>query len=99
MAARATSGGSPTVRRLVYTGAFAAVTIMGTWYGAGLKTQQEAKTERKKIVEASAEQKIALLEQRRAQLVTQKIPLDKKLASLRERMGKRKEADGEDQGK
>lgn len=31
------------LRRYVYTGAFAAITIAGTIYGAGLKTQQEVK--------------------------------------------------------
>lgn len=29
------------VRRIVLTGAVAAITATGTWYGAGLKTQQE----------------------------------------------------------
>ena len=29
------------VRRVVLTGAVAAITATGTWYGAGLKTQQE----------------------------------------------------------
>jgi len=31
------------VRRIVLTGAVAAITATGTWYGAGLKTQQERK--------------------------------------------------------
>ena len=29
------------VRRIVLTGSIAAITATGTWYGAGLKTQQE----------------------------------------------------------
>lgn len=31
------------IRRLVMTGAVAAVTVTGAWYGAGLKTRQEFK--------------------------------------------------------
>lgn len=33
--------GSGKIRRIVLTGAVAAITATGTWYGAGLKTQQE----------------------------------------------------------
>lgn len=32
-----------TIRRVVWTGAIAATTAVGAWYGAGLKTQQEMK--------------------------------------------------------
>ncbi|TPX14946.1 uncharacterized protein E0L32_005055 [Thyridium curvatum] len=88
------------LRRYVYTGAFAAITIAGTIYGAGLKTQQEVKVtrplnsgsthpctqERQKIVEATAEDKIAMLEDRKKALILQKAPLDRKLEALRERM-------------
>jgi hypothetical protein len=31
------------IRRFVWTGAISAVTAMGAWYGAGLKTQSEIK--------------------------------------------------------
>jgi hypothetical protein len=31
------------VRRVVLTGSIAAITAVGTWYGAGLKTEQERK--------------------------------------------------------
>lgn len=34
---------TPTIKRVIWTGAFAAVTFVGAIYGAGLKTQQEYK--------------------------------------------------------
>jgi hypothetical protein len=33
----------PRARRVAWTCAIAAVTAVGVWYGAGLKTQQQAK--------------------------------------------------------
>lgn len=42
-AAASAAKSATTVKRYIWTGAFAAVTIMGTLYGAGLKTQQEYK--------------------------------------------------------
>lgn len=42
-AARA-GGGGMSLQRIIWTGAFAAVTIVGAIYGAGLKTQQEYKS-------------------------------------------------------
>ncbi|EMR72297.1 hypothetical protein UCREL1_658 [Eutypa lata UCREL1] len=79
-------GGGMSLQRIIWTGAFAAVTIVGAIYGAGLKTQQEYKSEKKQVVQASVEDRIAVLENRRATLMSQKIPLDNKLAGLRKRM-------------
>ncbi|KAI1851956.1 hypothetical protein JX265_008238 [Neoarthrinium moseri] len=75
-----------TLKRVIWTGAFAAVTIVGALYGAGLKTQQEYKAERQQIVEATPEQRIKDLEKRRGALMAQKIPLDRKLHDLQARM-------------
>ncbi|KAI6089340.1 hypothetical protein F4821DRAFT_231773 [Hypoxylon rubiginosum] len=75
-----------TLRRLIYTGAFAAVTAVGAIYGAGLKTQQERQQEVRRIVEAPPEDRVRDLEARRAALLTQRKPLDAKLADLRARM-------------
>ncbi|KAI2467886.1 hypothetical protein F4781DRAFT_432990 [Annulohypoxylon bovei var. microspora] len=74
------------VKLMVFTGAFAAVAIVGAIYGAGLKTQREFKKEKQKIVEASAEDRIRDLEGRRGTLVSQRIPLERKLNDLRARM-------------
>ncbi|KAI0130593.1 hypothetical protein BJ170DRAFT_682041 [Xylariales sp. AK1849] len=75
-----------TVKRVIWTTAFAAVTVVGALYGAGLKTQQEYQAEKKQIVEATPEQRIRDLEARRGSLMSQKIPLEIKLKSLQTRM-------------
>ncbi|KAL2269390.1 hypothetical protein VTJ83DRAFT_1574 [Remersonia thermophila] len=72
-------------RRIIWTVAFAAVIITGTIYGAGLKTQREWKTEKKKVEQLSADQRIAMLEQHRADLVRQKREIEAKLAEVRAR--------------
>ncbi|KAI0912215.1 hypothetical protein F4824DRAFT_358400 [Ustulina deusta] len=78
-----------TPKRMIWTGAFAAVTIVGTIYGAGLKTQQEYQEEKKQILETSVEERIGALEARRAQLMGQKRPLEKKRDELRLRLQKK----------
>ncbi|KAI1392187.1 uncharacterized protein F4822DRAFT_425398 [Hypoxylon trugodes] len=80
------SRGGFSPRKLVWTGAFAAITIVGAIYGAGLKTQQEFKQEKQQIIESTPEDRIRDLETRRAMLVKQKMPLERKLVALRERM-------------
>ncbi|KAI8627068.1 hypothetical protein F5Y19DRAFT_187798 [Xylariaceae sp. FL1651] len=86
-------GGSvPTVKRMIWTGAFAAVTIVGAIYGAGLKTQQEYKAEKKQILETPPEERILALEARRAALVNQKRPLEQKLEELRLRVEKQSQS-------
>ncbi|KAI0548449.1 hypothetical protein F4679DRAFT_317282 [Xylaria curta] len=85
-------GSWTTPKRMIWTGAFAAVTIVGTIYGAGLKTQQEYRTEKKQVLEAPVEERIRTLEARRAQLVSQRRPLEKKLEELRLRVQKEDEA-------
>ncbi|KAI9760586.1 MAG: hypothetical protein M4579_001555 [Chaenotheca gracillima] len=81
-----------TTRRYVLTGSVAAVVMTGTWYGAGLKTQQEYKQERQEIHEAPVEARIAQLEGHRARMITKRTMLEKKLADLR---GKRKNREGD----
>ncbi|KAI0805480.1 hypothetical protein GGR55DRAFT_278772 [Xylaria sp. FL0064] len=81
-------GSWTTPKRMIWTGAFAAVTIVGSIYGAGLKTQQEYRAEKKKILETPIEERIATLEARRAQLESQKRPLERKREELRLRIEK-----------
>ncbi|KAI0447170.1 hypothetical protein F4803DRAFT_546386 [Xylaria telfairii] len=81
-------GSWTTPKRMIWTGAFAAVTIVGTIYGAGLKTQQEYHAERKEVLEAPIEERIQTLETRRAHLVNQRRPLERKLEELRLRVQK-----------
>ncbi|KAI0012030.1 hypothetical protein F4779DRAFT_614982 [Xylariaceae sp. FL0662B] len=75
-----------TMKRMIWTGAFAAVAIVGAIYGAGLKTQQEYKAEKKQIIEASVEDRIRGLEEHRASLARQKLALEEKLAVVRLRI-------------
>ena len=79
------------VKRFIWAGSFAAITIVGTIYGAGLKSQQEYKSEVKKYVHAGVEEQIAILERRKQALVSQKAPLEEKLAALRNRMAENRE--------
>ncbi|KAI1092843.1 hypothetical protein F5B19DRAFT_492065 [Rostrohypoxylon terebratum] len=73
-------------RAKVLTGAFAAVAFVGAIYGAGLKTQQEYETEKRKIVEASTEDRIRDLERRRTTLLAQRRPIERKLDDVRARI-------------
>ncbi|KAI3327132.1 hypothetical protein HD806DRAFT_383464 [Xylariaceae sp. AK1471] len=98
-ALKSSGGGSSsswaTPKRMIWTGAFAAVTIVGTIYGAGLKTQQEYQAEKKKILETPPEERIAALEARRAALVTSKRPLEQKLQELQLRVQKQEQNDAD----
>ncbi|KAK4117646.1 hypothetical protein N656DRAFT_841276 [Canariomyces notabilis] len=76
----------PKWKRILWTVCFAAVTITGTIYGAGLKTQQQWKAEKQRIQEASIDEKVSILEQRKADLLRQKGEIEAKLAMLRARM-------------
>ncbi|KAI0434812.1 hypothetical protein F5Y09DRAFT_189310 [Xylaria sp. FL1042] len=81
-------GAWTTPKRIIWTGAFAAVTVVGSIYGAGLKTQQDYRTEKQQILETPIEERIAALEARRAQLERQKRPLEQKREELRLRIEK-----------
>ncbi|KAJ9160851.1 hypothetical protein NKR19_g2862 [Coniochaeta hoffmannii] len=99
-AAKAASSASasawPRYKRMVWTGAFAAVTFVGTIYGAGLKTRMEYKEEKKKLTEAPLDDRVDALETRRGQLLTQRAQLERKLAELRRKMAD--EPEGRDAG-
>ncbi|KAL2161131.1 hypothetical protein VTH06DRAFT_8350 [Thermothelomyces fergusii] len=77
------------VKRIIYTVGFAAVTITGTIYGAGLKTQQEWKASKRKLQEATVDEKVAMLEAQKLDLLRQKEEIERKLADLRARMALR----------
>lgn len=82
------------LKRVIWTGAFAAVTFVGAIYGAGLKTRQDYRQERQRIVELPAEDRVRGLQERRDALVRERRPLEKKLGELRERM-RAQEAEGD----
>ncbi|KAF2851019.1 hypothetical protein T440DRAFT_395627 [Plenodomus tracheiphilus IPT5] len=83
-----------TVRRWVLTGAVTAITITGSIYGATLKDDLEIHKKRKQILEATPEEKIAALEIARAELVSKKNELERKVTRFRERRSKEKENEG-----
>ncbi|KFY74931.1 hypothetical protein V499_05058 [Pseudogymnoascus sp. VKM F-103] len=74
-----------TIRRVVMTGSVAAITATGAWYGAGLKTQKQATEAVEKHREVTAEEQLALLNERRGQLVGKKMTMERKLAELEAR--------------
>ncbi|KAK0753614.1 hypothetical protein B0T18DRAFT_292623, partial [Schizothecium vesticola] len=76
----------PRWKRYSITGLFATVIISGAVWGAMLKMRVEAQSENKKILEATTDEKVLILEQRREHLVKQKKELDDKLADLHARM-------------
>ncbi|EUC48231.1 hypothetical protein COCMIDRAFT_87986 [Bipolaris oryzae ATCC 44560] len=74
-----------TVRRWIMTGAVAAITITGTIYGAGLKGQQEIKQQKRQILQATPEERIAQLEVTRSDLVLKKNEMERKIAMIVEK--------------
>jgi hypothetical protein len=55
-AASGSGGGWPRYKRMVWTGAFAAITFVGTIYGAGLKTRMEYKEVRSTLLLPAAKE-------------------------------------------
>ncbi|KAI0476432.1 hypothetical protein GGR56DRAFT_674901 [Xylariaceae sp. FL0804] len=76
----------PRYQIMIVTGAFAAAIIAGSIYGAGLKTQQEFKEEKRRILEAPPEVRLRELEARRADLARQAAPIERKLETHRAEM-------------
>ncbi|KAF4632225.1 hypothetical protein G7Y89_g5908 [Cudoniella acicularis] len=70
------------IRRIVWTGAIASITAMGTWYGAGLKMETEKKQVIQKAIEATPTEKIARLEEQRGELIAKRIGLENKIRQL-----------------
>lgn len=70
------------IRRYVWTGAIAAVTMTGAWYGAGLKTKQEIKQVSQQRLQATPEEKIAQLQEQRGALIAKRIGLERKIQEL-----------------
>ena len=70
------------IRRIIMTGSVAAITATGVWYGAGLKTKQEYKQERRTLLEAPPAERIQQLEAVRGQLVKRKEDLEEKIQEL-----------------
>ncbi|KAF1943182.1 hypothetical protein EJ02DRAFT_421598 [Clathrospora elynae] len=83
------------VRRWIMTGAVAAVTITGTYYGAGLKGEHEVKQQKKQFLEATPEERVAQLEVARAGLVLKKNEMERKIANFAKRRRAKEQAETE----
>ncbi|KAM3078688.1 hypothetical protein ACMFMG_006554 [Clarireedia jacksonii] len=70
------------IRRIVWTGGITAITVVGSIYGAGLKTTQERKQEIQKAREATVEERIKHLEEQRGALMAKKIGLERKIQEV-----------------
>ncbi|KAK3673157.1 hypothetical protein LTR78_006997 [Recurvomyces mirabilis] len=70
------------IRTYVITGAVAAITAVGTWYGAGLKTRQDYGQERKAVLEAPISERIEHMELAKTRLTSQKMALQNKIDKL-----------------
>ncbi|KAL1847385.1 hypothetical protein Daus18300_013970 [Diaporthe australafricana] len=74
------------LRRVVLTGAFAAVTAVGAITGARLKDEKDVVKQKEKVQEMPIVDRIAMIDTRRAELLRTKEALDKKLERLQQRM-------------
>ncbi|GAB7344879.1 hypothetical protein MBLNU457_3320t1 [Dothideomycetes sp. NU457] len=77
------------VRRWVMTGSVAAITAMGAWYGAGLKIQQDVKKDKQQRLEATPEERIQQLEDRRARLMRDRNGMQRKLDEIKARQSQK----------
>ncbi|QSZ34632.1 hypothetical protein DSL72_007486 [Monilinia vaccinii-corymbosi] len=75
------------IKRIVWTGAIASITVVGTIYGAGLKTVGDRRQQIHKIREATLAERIAHLEGQRGVLVGKKIGLQRKIDEVEMRRG------------
>lgn len=76
----------PKSRRILLTAAVALITVTGAVTGASMKIDREVVKQRQEVVELTPDERIEMLQSRRAVLVAMKIPLERKLVDLRERM-------------
>ncbi|KAI9791355.1 MAG: hypothetical protein M1835_000372 [Candelina submexicana] len=83
------------IKRIILTGAIAAITATGAWYGAGLKTRQEFKQEIQARRDATPAEKIAQLESARGSLLARRSGLERKIADLEARKSKETASNGE----
>ncbi|KAJ5742713.1 uncharacterized protein N7511_011114 [Penicillium nucicola] len=76
----------PNVKRLVLTGAVTAITITGTLYGAGLKTNQEIAETVKQRQESTFDEQMKALQGMRSNLTARRGILENQIRDLDARM-------------
>ncbi|KAK5656521.1 hypothetical protein OQA88_4498 [Cercophora sp. LCS_1] len=72
----------PRWKRFTVTGLFAGTIITGAVWGAMLKMQQEVKAEQQKRLEATTDEKVAILESRKERLAGMRDELQGKIDAL-----------------
>ncbi|KAB8201119.1 hypothetical protein P875_00076140 [Aspergillus parasiticus SU-1] len=77
-------------RRLILTTAVVSITIAGTLYGAGIKTEQEVTQTVQKKEEASIDERIASLRGMRQNLAAKKELVERQINDLDARVEERK---------
>ncbi|KAL4805865.1 hypothetical protein BDV18DRAFT_140034 [Aspergillus unguis] len=78
-------------KKVVLTGAVTAITIAGTLYGAGIKTEQEVAQHVQKSKEVTIDERIAALRSNREVLTGKKELVAKQIRELEERIEERKQ--------
>ncbi|GES63122.1 hypothetical protein ABOM_010919 [Aspergillus terreus] len=81
---------NPKVKRLVMTGAVTAITIAGTLYGAGIKTEKEVTQTVQKTREATIDERIAYLQGMRQNLASKKELVERQIQDLEAKIEDRK---------
>ncbi|KXL50394.1 hypothetical protein M433DRAFT_2097 [Acidomyces richmondensis BFW] len=76
-------------RIYILTASVAAITATGAWYGAGLKTRQEFRRDRRTILETSPAKRIEEMEAFKALLLQRKAELQAKIDHLAARNAKK----------
>lgn len=84
-----------TFRRVILTGAVALVTAVGAITGARLKSDSDTTKQVQQVQETTFDERIEILENRRARLVAAKVPLERKLTDLQARMADKKKREAE----
>ncbi|KAL2830262.1 hypothetical protein BDW59DRAFT_158591 [Aspergillus cavernicola] len=79
------------VKRFVLAGAVTTITIAGTLYGAGLKTEKEVSQKTQKSREITLEERIASLRDTRQNLIAKKDLVEKQIRDLDTKIEGRKE--------
>ncbi|KAL2871501.1 uncharacterized protein BJX67DRAFT_163080 [Aspergillus lucknowensis] len=79
------------VKHLVLAGAVTTVTIAGTLYGAGLKTEREVAQKVRKSREVTLDERIAALRDMRRNLIAKKELVEKQMLDLDSRIEERKQ--------
>lgn len=80
---------TPTVKRVIWTGAFAAVAIVGSIYGAGLKTKQEFQAVRRLSTSSNNPENSLKRESITDIMLSQKFRRSSKSSSLHQRTASR----------